>query len=175
MITPVSAEMTYGVIGYCEVWGSGNGVDLGTANTLVYVRAAASSSSSPRWSRSTLKTARSTPVRAEAKQMLGPRRQHHRDQAAEGRRDRRLDVTEQICSPLHQAGALESLRPPGVVVCVPLRVTGSRSGRSRSLLSAGPARRTYRGAMGRAIGAACRSRSRRIADRRHRRGTTESR
>ena len=88
-------------------------VDLGTANTLVYVRGRGIVLSEPSVVAIDSHTGQVHAVGVEAKRMLGRTPGNdHRDPAAQGRGDRRLRRHRADAAPLHQTGALQPLRPP---------------------------------------------------------------
>ena len=120
-------------------------VDLGTANTLVYVRGRGIVLSEPSVVAIDARTGEVHAVGLEAKRMLGRTPGHDPgDPAPEGRRDRRLRRHRADAAPLHPEGALRTAGPiPRVVVCVPSGVTGvEKRAVEEACLSAG-ARQAY--------------------------------
>jgi hypothetical protein len=89
-----------------------HGVDLGTANTLVYVRGRGIVLSEPSVVAIDSRTGEVHAVGIEAKRMLGRTPGRSRDPAAQGRRDRRLRRHGGDAAPLHPEGAPEPLGAP---------------------------------------------------------------
>ena len=107
-------------------------VDLGTANTLVYVRGRGIVLSEPSVVAIDQRTGEVHAVGVEAKRMLGRTPGHdHRDPPAEGRRDRRLRRHRADAPPLHPEGAPEPLRAPARRRLRPLRRHRRREARRR--------------------------------------------
>ena len=112
-----------GVIGALRgLGGRDMAVDLGTANTLVYVRGRGIVLSEPSVVAIDSQQRQGPRGRRRSEADAGPHAGHdHRDPAAQGRGDRRLRRHRADAAPLHQAGALEPLRPPAGRRLRPLR------------------------------------------------------
>ena len=107
-------------------------VDLGTANTLVYVRGRGIVLSEPSVVAIDCRTGEVHAVGIEAKRMLGRTPGHdQRHPAAEGRRDRRLRRDRGDAAPLHPEGAPEPLGAPAGRRLRPLRRDRGREARGR--------------------------------------------
>ena len=120
-------------------------VDLGTANTLVYVRGRGIVLSEPSVVAIDQRTGEVHAVGVEAKRMLGRTPGHDlRDPPAEGRRDRRLRRHRADAPPLHPEGAPEPLRAPARRRLRPVAASpASRSARSRRRRLSAGARQAY--------------------------------
>ena len=118
-------------------------VDLGTANTLVYVRGRGIVLSEPSVVAIDSQQRPGPRGRRRSEADAGPHAGHdHRDPPAQGRRDRRLRRHRADAAPLHQAGALQPLRPPAGRRLRPLRGDRGREARGRGGL---PLRRRPQG------------------------------
>ena len=116
-------------------------VDLGTANTLVYVRGRGIVLSEPSVVAIDSRTAEVHAVGIEAKRMLGRTPGHDPgDPAAEGRRDRRLRRDRADAPPLHPEGAPEPLGAPARGGLRALGRHRGREARGRGGLPLAPAR-----------------------------------
>ena len=113
-------------------------VDLGTANTLVYVRGRGIVLSEPSVVAIDARSGEVHAVGLEAKRMLGRTPGHDPgDPAAEGRRDRRLRRHRADAAPLHPEGAPEPLGPPARRRLRALRRDRGREARGRGGLPLG--------------------------------------
>ena len=112
-----------------RLWGSLGGgrdmaVDLGTANTLVFIRGRGIVLFEPSVVAISEETGKVHAVGAEAKRMIGRTPASIRaDPAAAARRDRRLRGDRGDAAPLHHAGGRLALRFARVVLCVPSGIT----------------------------------------------------
>ena len=116
-------------------------VDLGTANTLVYVRGRGIVLSEPSVVAIDSRTGEVHAVGIEAKRMLGRTPGHDLgDPPAEGRRDRRLRRDRGDAAPLHPEGAPEPLGAPARRRLRALRRDRRREARGRGGVPVAPAR-----------------------------------
>ena len=122
-----------GLLGYFNGFGGRDmAVDLGTANTLVYVRGRGIVLSEPSVVAIDQRSGEVHAVGVEAKRMLG--RTPGTISAIRPLKDGVIadfDVTEQMLRHFIQKVHQHRFAHPRVVVCVPSGVTGSRSARSR--------------------------------------------
>ena len=107
-----------------SIMGRDMAVDLGTANTLVYVRGEGIVLNEPSVVAVNVKDGRPVAVGAEAKRMIGRTPGAHPGHpAVEGRRHRRLRHLREDAPLLHPEGAPSKWSKPRMVICVPSGIT----------------------------------------------------